>query len=765
MPHGQLGAVIRFLRRATAAEAGAITDRQLLERFTRQKDEDAFTSLVERHGPMVLAVCRRVLGSAHAAEDCFQAAFLVLAQKADALHWDESVGSWLHEVAYRVSQKARVDAARRRAHERQVSDVPVANSAAPDVDLRELRTMLDEELTRLPEKFRAPLVLCYLEGKTNEEAAQLLGWTKGSVSGQLARARDLLRQRLSRRGVALALPLFATILTENAAPASVPAALLSSTVKAAVLGPVAKAASAGAVTAPVAALAEGVLKAMVVTKWKMAAMILLVVGVLGTGAGLATYYSQASGKDDPQLAFVPVPPLDEPKTVAQPKASEPVVKDGLSLTVKPDKAVFGLNEPLGFVQSLKNTTDKSMLFNEFFSRTPTTSIRIEEVRTGDVWQFVDCSGLPLPPAPQPTYVLAPGATFQMPALFKNNDRNQYRYIKVGTERNLKAGVEHLPPGKYLVSSRLGWGAHQLPAVYHDLTANQRVKNEDLKKPTQWSGEIVSKTSPFEIAATPALGTSAPVEKDGLAVAITPAKEIFGPQDTLEFTVRYKNVSKAAYLLSAAKMDGFYQFEIEGVDPKSGPWAPVYLANASREMEAGDSIPLEPAAELAVTVRLGGWPFRHLGPQDGKRPLLDRLPRGKYQVRAVLNFRMNPVNAKFNHPHWIGEIKSKTASFEIGDPIALTKDRAIELAQVEAEKALVVKYAQWSKEVRGKGDTPPTRNEPWLSKTKPEVIEQAGGWTISWTRFAPAGWQYQATAEVDMVGKVKIVSTTAHFASE
>jgi RNA polymerase sigma factor (sigma-70 family) len=177
------------------------TDSQLLERFAGQQDEAAFAALVRRHGPMVLAVCRRILRDAHDADDAFQATFLVLVRKASVIARPELLGNWLYGVAHRVAVKARAKAARRSEHERRAPALASADPTA-EVTKHELRAVLDAELRQLPEKYRAPLVLCYLEGKTNAQAARLLGWPTGSISGRLARARELLRERLLSRDLA-----------------------------------------------------------------------------------------------------------------------------------------------------------------------------------------------------------------------------------------------------------------------------------------------------------------------------------------------------------------------------------------------------------------------------------------------------------------------------------------------------------------------------------------------------------------------------------
>jgi RNA polymerase sigma factor (sigma-70 family) len=286
MANGQLDHVIQHIRKLVGSDgAEELSDRELLERFTQEREGVYFEALVGRHGPLVLGVCQRVLNHDQDAEDAFQATFLVLARKAGSIRKLESVGSWLYGVAYRLALKVRASAARRRLRERQVAAMPQIEPAE-EAGWQELRPVLDEELHRLPEKYRAPLLLCYIEGKTNVEAARMLGWPAGSISKRLARARNLLRARLVHRGVQLSTAVLATLLAEKTR-AALPAALMQSTTKAALLVAAGKAVT-GVVSTQVAAWAEGVMRTMFLTKLKIGVLFLLGLTVLAVTTGLVT---------------------------------------------------------------------------------------------------------------------------------------------------------------------------------------------------------------------------------------------------------------------------------------------------------------------------------------------------------------------------------------------------------------------------------------------------------------------------------------------
>jgi RNA polymerase sigma factor (sigma-70 family) len=249
----KLKTVVRHLRTVVAPPPlNERTDFDLLLAFVADGEQAAFATLVERHGPMVLRVCRRVLQHEQDAEDAFQATFLVLAARAGAIRKAEALASWLHGVAHRVALRARRDAGRRRKHEREGQAMAVRVGRS-EPEWSEVQAALDEEVQALPQRWRAPFVLCFLEGRSRAEAARELGIKEGTVWSRLSHARKLLHEKLVRRGITLPALLTAAALSEEVARA-VPARLADSTIHAAV--------AAGCVSARAAALAKGMIKAM-----------------------------------------------------------------------------------------------------------------------------------------------------------------------------------------------------------------------------------------------------------------------------------------------------------------------------------------------------------------------------------------------------------------------------------------------------------------------------------------------------------------------
>jgi RNA polymerase sigma factor (sigma-70 family) len=256
---------------------GGLTDGQLLTRFLDGRDEAAFAALVRRHGPMVLGVCKRVLGHAQDAEDAFQASFLVLARKAGSVLKREAVASFLYGVAYHTGLRARPRLARRRATERQVGQMPHPEVLPPEA--QDWRPVLDRELGRLPGKYRAAVVLCDLEGRPRREAARQLGLPEGTLSSRLTTARRMLARRLTRAGVTLSGGALAALLAEGAS-AAVPAPWVGATARAAAR---VAAGQAAAAATPAAALMNEVLRAMLMTKLKTFVAVALAVVLVGAG--------------------------------------------------------------------------------------------------------------------------------------------------------------------------------------------------------------------------------------------------------------------------------------------------------------------------------------------------------------------------------------------------------------------------------------------------------------------------------------------------
>jgi RNA polymerase sigma factor (sigma-70 family) len=328
-------AVLHYLRILTAAQADRdLSDAELLERFRGRREETAFALLLQRHGPMVLGVCGRILGNLHDAEDAFQATFLVLARNAPAVRQSQSLASWLYGVAQRVATKARKQAASRRRREQQVAAM-APTEAIDEPTWQELRPILDEELAALPERYRAPLVLRYLQDKTCEQVAQELGVARATVSGRLKRGLQLLRHRFAERGLELTAALLAVVLGQKAT-ATVPALLTLTTVRSATLLVSGPAPATGLVSARALGLAQGVTMSPTLNKAKIAALLLLLAGAL-TATAVALLQRSAdpsareawplaeppAGAADPQDALNPPLVLSAREATAWPMKKQP----------------------------------------------------------------------------------------------------------------------------------------------------------------------------------------------------------------------------------------------------------------------------------------------------------------------------------------------------------------------------------------------------------------------------------------------------------
>jgi RNA polymerase sigma factor (sigma-70 family) len=342
----------QHLRQAVLALDGVErTDGELLDEYVSRRNEAALAVLVCRHGPMVWGVCRRILRDHHDAEDAFQATFLVLVRRAASVVPRELVANWLYGVAHQTALKARATAAKRGRRETQVPVMPEPARAEPDGS-PDLRPLLDQEVSRLPTKYRAVLVLCDLEGKTRKDVARQLDCPEGTVGGRLARARDMLAKRLARHGLTLTAGVLAAVLSQNVAGAGVPPAVASATINAVCLVATGQSAT-GVISANVTALTEGVLRTMLLSKLKTVMMVaLLAVGLVGVGVlGRAAL---AGGRADDPAPKAEAKPA-KPETLA---VREVVLErvDGDGKTIWTKAGTQGLK--LSVARDAKITADK-----------------------------------------------------------------------------------------------------------------------------------------------------------------------------------------------------------------------------------------------------------------------------------------------------------------------------------------------------------------------------------------------------------------------
>ncbi|MBI1914174.1 MAG: sigma-70 family RNA polymerase sigma factor [Planctomycetes bacterium] len=359
MATASLSRMVRHLRQNETDRSGDRPDRELLERHLAG-EPGAFERLVWRHGRAVLGVCRSVLGHEADAEDAFQATFLTLLRGACSIRQRDAVGGWLCGVAYRVAVKALHAAGRRRRHEHRAAQAETV-SASPDLSWREACAALHEELDRLPEKFRLPLVHCYLQGLSRDEAARQLGSTLQSLKGRLERGRLLLRDRLARRGITLSAGLLAA-LGDSATASAVPPRLIQATLQAVT----------GRVPAAVANLIEGATRAMS-PKLSFTAGLLVIAGLLMIGTALRGSLSAALPNDPPTPKVVPLPRQAEPAKADKPERSEAILCTGRVLgpdgkPVAGAKLFLRIRDPWEKKLPVRATSDKEGKFDFAFKR-------------------------------------------------------------------------------------------------------------------------------------------------------------------------------------------------------------------------------------------------------------------------------------------------------------------------------------------------------------------------------------------------------------
>ena len=343
-----------LLRTARAQGDSQPTDGQLLGQFVAQRDGEAFAVLVRRHGAMVMGVCRRILGNAADAEDGFQATFLVLVRKAAALVGRAVLGDWLHGVARRIALNAKRTSARSRVKEQALARPEVQGEPVRDDWL----PVLDEELGRLGEKYRLPIVLCDLEGRSRREAAAQLGWPEGTVAGRQARGRALLVERLARRGLAPAVGALTAAWSKPAAAAAAPAALAAATVKAACLLAAGPAAASGAISLKVAALVEGAIHTMLLKKLKASA-VAAIVALAAAGLGYGVFAGgEPVGNREPAPPAASQPSVLPADQKAKPEAKQDDAKKPARLAVALDKKSYEVGEPIALTVRLTNSGSK-----------------------------------------------------------------------------------------------------------------------------------------------------------------------------------------------------------------------------------------------------------------------------------------------------------------------------------------------------------------------------------------------------------------------
>jgi len=628
MASGQLGNVVRHIRRLMGLPSGNASDRQLLESFAKERSEEAFAAIVERHGPLVLGVCRRLLNHEQNAEDAFQATFLLLANKASSIRWHESVASWLYEAAYRIASKARVRDARRGKHEREAAAMtPLQAAGQPSTS--DLRQVLDDELHRLPENLRMPLLLCYLQGKSREEAATQLGCTPIVVKGRLERGRDMLRGRLERRGLAMTSALLPVALTQEAV-AAVPATLAAGTVKVAL---------AGTAAAPVLLMVQGAMNAMFWKKIKLATLAVLTMTAVGAGAGVMVYRSSPDGTTA-DGSPLPLTETARPEESAEPSWGR--ADNGLRMGLSPGRVTIGPHA--------------------------------QEITVGIHYENVGNRPCQVP--------LHAGTNSHWRLIFQGEKQGEPYPVLLSYDGAIKeligpGHVELMPGKRVLEQLTLRFGAreeraHRLSGTLPTLRAGDAFRLRvglTVKAPhheKSWQSADTLKSGEITIARAQPENwpASRPITKDNLSLVISPDKRAFFQSEPIRLTATLKNVGPAELALSLERMNGLnWSFRFGGKNGGRSYRASWFLA----AMHEPGGLTLQPGKEAHVSLaidRANGWEFSD---EAAKHSQFRRkpLPTGKYALAATLTcdekgFRLGDG--------WAGKLTTNPVDIEIlADP--------------------------------------------------------------------------------------------------
>ncbi len=629
-----LGSAVRQFRRL---DDGSVTDRELLELFAAGERNASFGRLVERHGAMVYGVCKRVLRNADDADDAFQATFLVLAKQARSRGWHDSIANYLYGVAFRTAMRARGRNTRRKFHE---ENAPPRPDSLPDdrVSIQELRSAVDEELVRLPEKFRVPVLLCCLHDRTIDEAAATLGLPATTVKGRVQQGRDLLRQRLTRRGITLGAGVLATLVGGGKASAVSPD-LLAKTLKLAEIAPA---------TGSIAALAKQELAMLFWKKVRAVASVLGLAAVVAGGGFLTIPVSTSTA--------APVRP-DPPAIENRGKPSDPVEKDGLEVVARPTKAVFRTGEQIEIAVTYRNTTKMPLIVTVADPSAPTDWNIWRAGEKSPQWKAVQLE-TPLDIKSQQadqlrrlalTQTIDPGQTttetHKVPTVFD----------WVGEQSAKPMPVRSLPEGSYEASATLVCPKSEIvPLRRGDKQANP-----------VWSGEIKLNPVRFRVSDDiKDLPASEPATKNGLSVTVRPTKFAFAADEQPQFEVIFRNTSKKPFIVTDVDLatDTWQIFEANGTGPwQSGPFA--YSARAP-----GGVYRLDPDSRVYrvshVEKKYVRGPFQWKGEQAKPVRPVEFLRPGKY--KAVVKLSFGSSSAKKEIPEWTGELDSQPVEFTIAE---------------------------------------------------------------------------------------------------